>query len=248
MLRLVLAFSLLALPAFAGDSPVVVEDVDSVGLAVDASEAHQQWCAQAGQGDVLLASQAIGPVSDVWGRVSEAWETGGELSLLYWRGMLGQCLSQEELARNDFARFIERAADEAGLRGQVQDARRRLKRLGGEVAAPAPGRAPALVGVGIGAGAAAGVLGGLSGWQWDELHVDWDPLTDTPHTQPDGTAALEAAQEHERNQRGLLAGSIGAGVASAALLVVSAVLPEGAPSVVVVPAEGGLGVSLAVAW
>ncbi len=238
MLRLLFLFSLAAPTAFAGDTE----------LAVEASEAHQQWCAQAGQGDVLLASQAIGPVSDVWGRVSEAWETGGSLSLLYWRGMLGQCLSQEALASKDFASFITRAADEPALRSQVQDATRRLKRMGG---APTPGAAstrPALIAIGVGTGVGAGVLGGLSGWQWAELHVDWDPVTDTPQSQADGAAALAAAQAHETNQRALLAASIGAGVGAAVLLVVGAVVPAEAPSISVSPMPGGAALMVGGAW
>ncbi len=239
MLRLLLLFSLAASTAFAGDTE----------LAVEASEAHQQWCAQAGQGDVLLASKAIGPVSDVWGRVSEAWETGGSLSLLYWRGMLGQCLSQEELASKDFASFITRAEDEPALRSQVQDAKRRLKRMGAVTgAAPRVNGKPVLIAIGVGTGAAAGLLGGLSAWQWAELQDNWVSLTRDPHPVDEGASLLAAAQESETHQRAFLAAAIGAGVGAATLLVVGAVVPEGAPAVSVSPMPGGAALSIGGAW
>lgn len=232
-------------PALANDS----------ALAVEASEAHARWCAQANQGDVGLAAEALGPVSAVWGRVSEAWEARGELSLLYWRAMLGQCLSQEELAKKDFLQFRELAAADPAYAGQIRDVERRLARSGDS---PSPSRAPrtprtpqprlALGLIGAGSGLAAGVLAGLSGWQWSELQADWQPLVETAHPPDEGQALLAAALEHEQNQQGLLGASIGAGAAGITLAVLAALAPQPSVSVALSPVPGGVGVAVGGRW
>lgn len=218
-------------PALANDS----------ALAVEASEAHGRWCAQANQGDVGLAAEALGPVSAVWGQVSEAWEARGELSLLYWRAMLGHCLSQEELAERDFLQFHDLAKGNPAYAGQVRDAERWLVRSGHPPASPPPQPAKVALGVaGAGSGVAAGVLAGLSAWQWSELQADWQPLVEIAHTQGEGESLLAAAQDHEQHQRGLVGASVGAGVAGLTLVVVSALLPKHAPSVTLAPLPGGV--------
>jgi hypothetical protein len=110
----------------------------------------------------------------VWSRVSEAYRAGGEIFLLYWSGLLSECLSRYEDAVEDLAAFL--ASEESKpLASMVADARARLRRRarGAErvqLSAAAKRVVPTLLpGVGLAAGAA--VLGVVAAREWNGLNA-----------------------------------------------------------------------------
>ena len=51
------------------------------------------------------ALKSIATVGEVWARLSEQYEKSGESYLLYWRGVLAQCMDQEDRALCGLAAF-----------------------------------------------------------------------------------------------------------------------------------------------
>ena len=139
--------------------------ISSVDAATEAEEVLTQHCSDVASAEQTSAADAIGAVSTTWGRVGKAYQTNQDEWLLYWRGALAQCLGQDERAKEDLLVFHTAHVGDGAFMSLVDDAHRRLRRLGVRVNAPAPpGRAPG-VPVGIGLAAGAGVAGGLAGWQ-----------------------------------------------------------------------------------
>lgn len=98
-----------------------------------ADDVHQQHCADinGAQMDSATAErQAV--VTDAWRRVIEVYEQTGHSFLLYWRGVLGECLGSEERAASDLRLFVLLEQHDKRFGAMVKDANRRLKRLGGE--------------------------------------------------------------------------------------------------------------------
>jgi hypothetical protein len=75
-------------------------------------------------------------VTEVWQDVIASYEQTGATFLLYWRGVLGQCLGQAERAAKDLELFVALEEKEDTFATQVRDARTRLRRMGVEVAEP----------------------------------------------------------------------------------------------------------------
>lgn len=144
---------LLAAPAFAGPSEV----------AQQAQEAHERHCKDVSGSRVDLAAEALAQVSQHWAEVDRVYRDGGTLYLLYWRGVLAQCLGQEDRALPDLQRFASAATDVSRLAGMREDAVRRVRRLEQkETSGPAPAGIAA-IGGGLAAGAAvAGISGAVS--------------------------------------------------------------------------------------
>ena len=138
---------------------------DAQTLALEASEALQAHCADAGGLDIGAAADSIALVSPVWAKVDAALTKTRKIYLLYWRGVLAQCLDKEEMAIQDLEGFVAARASNPNYRGQVKDATRRLRILRRRNAGSAQGTAagPFVLGgtlLGIG-----GLFGGLSAWQ-----------------------------------------------------------------------------------
>ena len=89
---LLLAALLAPAPAWAD------RDAEAEALARRASATVEEHCSNAAQSDVTLAAESVAHVSTVWAEVSKALEGSRKVYLLYWRGVLGQCLDQEEKA------------------------------------------------------------------------------------------------------------------------------------------------------
>ena len=148
--RLVLTLTLVAVasPAWAQDST----SAEAVALAAEA--AHTAHCSNVASLGVSEAAAANAEVSRAWEQVSVAYEENGASYLLYWRGVLGQCLGHEARAVTDLMAYVEAAEDDGVSVGLVRDARRRLRRMGATVEGPPPGRAAGAVSL-AGGGAAA---------------------------------------------------------------------------------------------
>ncbi len=105
-------------------------------VAADAWAVHQAECADVAAGTDVEAADSMAEVTAVWQEVIATYEQTGATFLLYWRGVLGQCLSQAERAATDLSLFVALEENEETFAAQVRDARTRLRRMGVEVVEP----------------------------------------------------------------------------------------------------------------
>lgn len=244
-----LASLLAPAPARAG------RDAEAEALAARASSTVDEHCSDAAQADVTLAAESVARVSTVWAEVSKALEDSRKVYLLYWRGVLGQCLNQEEKALDDFEEFLRARGGSMSWASLVDDAERRirvLKRKLGVRPDPPPGAPGFVVGAALAGGAAAS--GGLSGWQWSEALATMDALAAGEHVGGDA-AAYQTAGDSAATTSHVLAGTAaGLGAAAAISIVIGATRPpKGARTAhtvvpVLVPTEGGAVAGLAGRW
>jgi hypothetical protein len=153
LLSWLLLLSLVCAPAAAGEF--------SKQVAIDAFSVRNEHCADVGVTDVTLHATSVSAVAPAWARVSEVYEAEGESFLLYWRGVLAQCLAYDGKARADLEAFLEIFADDPVHKALVLDAQQRVRRLSVGFSPRRAVTAPALV-LGVGLGVGAGVLAALS--------------------------------------------------------------------------------------
>ncbi len=123
MIRIATLTLLLATPLTAAGEPTADD------LAVLAAEVHQQHCAEIYGGDIDLAAEGYSAVAPVWQQVNLAYDEGQHSFLLYWRGLLAQCLGQAEQAAADLQAFVTAEEGTGNLEAMVRDANRRLRWL-----------------------------------------------------------------------------------------------------------------------
>ena len=146
---LVAASALLLLPvrAAAGEA----EDV-----AVATHEIRQKYCVEAATGKNTEVAIALQEIMPVFVRVSEVYDRTGEDFLLYWRGVLQECIGQEELAKQDLDSFLSSEKAAGDFPDLARDARKRLRRMDStakrKVASAQRERKPSLFVLGIGFG------------------------------------------------------------------------------------------------
>ena len=134
---LTLTLLLLASPAWAGPAE------DAALRATDVRDEHCADMAQDRTSGMTAALLAVAPVLD---EVSRVYDETAASFLLYWRGVLLECSNQEARAIVDLEAFADDADNLAALPQLVQDARRRLRRLGSsEAPGPPPITAPRLI-------------------------------------------------------------------------------------------------------
>jgi len=125
--------------------PAAAHAGEAEQAALQAQLIHNQLCAEITSTGIETgrAANVMAVLSDTWGKVDEVYKSTGESFLLYWRGLLGECLGQDELAQQDLVEFIKLDSKVDVLVDQLRDARARLRRMGVEVAprAPQPGAA-----------------------------------------------------------------------------------------------------------
>ena len=122
---MLLAFCLLAVPSAYGG-----EAADQAAL--DAFAVQNEHCPDVTGGNVTLAAASVAAVSPVWQRISEAYEVEQAGYLLYWRGVLAQCLDYRDKAIADFEVFGVEFKGNGEYTEQLRDARRRVKLLQGK--------------------------------------------------------------------------------------------------------------------
>jgi hypothetical protein len=145
-LCVLLAFCLLAAPsAYAGEA--------ADQAALDAFTVQNKHCPDVTGGDVTLAAASVAAVSPVWQRISEAYELEQAGYLLYWRGVLAQCLDYQDKAIADLEVFRVEFKGNGEYTEQLRDAKRRLKllqRKGGKAGALPPPAALSIAFAGAG--------------------------------------------------------------------------------------------------
>ncbi|MCP4871420.1 MAG: hypothetical protein GY898_22140 [Proteobacteria bacterium] len=117
--------------------PMTASAEEPAIAAADAYDVHQAHCASVAGGSTQAAAESMAEVTEVWQRVITAYEASGRTYLLYWRGVLGECLGQAERAATDLRLFID--LEQFGsddMEPLVQDARTRLRRMGVDVDRP----------------------------------------------------------------------------------------------------------------
>lgn len=215
--------------------PVSAEPAPSPDdAALLASQVHDAYCADAGSADRERSAEALANVAPAYGTLSAAWKASGDDHLLYWRGLLAECLSREAEAEEDLEAFLLSTGDDAAYAAPAKDARRRLtrlKRLRGAADVPPWAPGVALLGAGAGVG-----IGGVALHAGAWRAADYDPRDDSHGVSAEAYADLLVA-----NRAGLAIALVGAGVGTAGLLV--AALRSGSsrstPGVAVVPMPGG---------
>ena len=156
-------------------------------LALEAAQVQEQHCARAYGKDMTRALQSIATVGAVWARVSEQYEKSGESYLLYWRGVLAQCMDQEEKGLIDLKAFVSRSGSSSLWAALVKDADRRIRQLerktGAGVARP-PGpvagspRFGAGLALGISLAAGSAVSATVAGVRWNEARLQAQAIYD----------------------------------------------------------------------
>ena len=106
--------------------------VARAGEAEDAALAthavRQKYCAEAATEKNTAVAKALAEIMPVFVQVSEVYDATQEEFLLYWRGVLQECIGKEELAQQDLQAFI--ASKAAGAFPDLAtDASRRLRRM-----------------------------------------------------------------------------------------------------------------------
>lgn len=131
----------------------------TVGAAARAQAAHELACPDVAAGDQQAAPGSIRRAAEAWEEVSAAYAAEPQPFLLYWRGLLAECLSRPELASQDLAAFVQVADADSSLATMVAEARRRLDRMARADRRPRAPDPPLVAGAALAIGAgAAGLL------------------------------------------------------------------------------------------
>jgi len=229
--------SLLGLVLVAGPSPLqagelVIEpnpDPESEALAIEAHQILTDHCAEVEGEDTTLAAQSVTVVSEVWARISAQLEKSGKDYLLYWRGVLGQCLNQDERALEDLTSFVEGLKDSELWASLVLDADNRMRRLERSAGQAGPtGDPQQVVGIILGASLSGAAIGSAigSGLRWQESQ-DMASLLYVQKTDFDDLQAqILEGNTIARSSHALAGLAIGCGLGAAASFVIAALAQD----------------------
>lgn len=224
-------------------------------IAARAQRAHEQHCANvAGSDDEGAAARSISEVGAVWAEVAEVHKATGASWLLYWRGVLAQCLDQDERAADALIGFVESDPTSAGMGAMVRDAENRLSRLRPDYAPPKPAKVPPTpeqrrrtgeIGAGLALGAAGAGAG--SGVGFGQFSATRAAVNTTVLTTSEIDGLIVQGDGQIAAGIGL---ALGAGVAAVASIAAFArKSPRGAEvAVVPVPMAAGAGLVVGGRW
>ena len=138
----------------------------SIDVATLASAVNQEQCANVHNiSKQQVSALGMQKVVEVWAEVGRIYEEQGRAPyLLFWRGVLAQCLGRNELAVLDLESFIASQNGQSMFVDLVRQSKSRLKRLGrggkvGEGPSAVWLRKPDIVELGVSYGVATGVRG-----------------------------------------------------------------------------------------
>jgi len=127
------------------------QEGDAGSLALRANEVNQTWCADIYGADISSAAVGYKEVAEVWAELDAALQVEPDASLMYWRGVLAQCLGQDDRAATDLHQFLEllvAPGEPESLHGALQamesDAQRRIARISAGSIDAARGTSPAV--------------------------------------------------------------------------------------------------------
>lgn len=107
----------------------VVAAEPALDAAMRADEVTNEHCADLKSNRATKASSAAARVAAAWEDVSKVHDQTGAAFLLFWRGVLAQCLDQVPQARADLEAFVQEHEGGIAFTDLVRRARARLKRL-----------------------------------------------------------------------------------------------------------------------
>jgi hypothetical protein len=108
----------------------------SIDAATKASQVNQEECANVHTLKQSVSAVGVQKVAEVWAEVGKVYELQGKAPyLLFWRGVLAQCLGRDELATLDLESFVASQKGQTMFVDLVRQARIRMKRLGGRARA-----------------------------------------------------------------------------------------------------------------
>ena len=195
---------------------------DAQALALEASEVLQAHCADAGGLDIGAAADSIAIVGPVWAKLDAALTETRKVYLLYWRGVLAQCLDKEEMAIRDLEGFVAARASDPSYQGQVKDASRRLRILrrrnsgGGQGSEAGPF---VLGGTLLGIG---GLFGALSGWQAATADSKYVAYHSGDYTRGSFPELYREGEEATIAANAFIGAAVGSGTAGLVSLIVGA--------------------------
>jgi len=116
----------------------------SIDVATKASQMNQEECANVHNvSKQQVSALGMQKVVEVWAEVGQVYEREGKAPyLLFWRGVLAQCLGRHELAVLDLESFVATQKGQTMFADLVRQSKTRLKRLGGRAKA---GEGPAAI-------------------------------------------------------------------------------------------------------
>ncbi len=235
-------------------------------LALEAARIRSEHCAQAASDRKTGGVRSITEVGPIWLRLSEQFDKSGETYLLYWRGVLAQCMDQEERAGVDFENFVTLEEDSNLWADLVRDAKRRIRLLqrssGGGLVGVSAGLRNRNKTIGLVVGgslAASSLFFGVSGAiAWSDAVDVGQELEGTEYGAQEGEnpesfrEQLEDGNLSQTESRILSAAAIGSGIGSIISLVLaarSAARPRSAMAPpVIVPTAGGAAVLWETRW
>jgi hypothetical protein len=112
-----------------GVAPVRAAD-PAVDAALQAEAVNAEHCANLYSAQAKRAASSNLAIAEVWSHVTDVYEATTSPFLLYWRGVLAQCLGRDEAAVADLEAFVESQGTSAIYASSVQQAKSRLKKLG----------------------------------------------------------------------------------------------------------------------
>jgi hypothetical protein len=240
------------------------QEPDPEAVAVRAQQVWDAHCVDADLEDTTVAAAALAEVTPVWNQVVQTHAATGAYYLLYWRGVLGACIGQEDRAEADLQAFVEQNAGRTTYESLVQDAKRRLRllRAGKEAGTAATRKKADPVAGGVVLGGVllggAGAAGAASAVRWtDALAIAEDLYANSysgdPLTQK-GEAGDAAAFQSQVLVAGAAVLSVGAFVSFGISAGRAKKRDEEArgvawmPSVAVAPTRGGFALSVGGSW
>ena len=116
--------------AWAEEETSDIEILDPVEAAAKANEVNQIHCGDAYSADIKLAAYSTGEVAETWSQVDDSYNLSKAPYLLFWRGVLAQCINRPDAAMKDLQDFVDLQEEKGGFEDLVRQARVRLKRLG----------------------------------------------------------------------------------------------------------------------
>jgi hypothetical protein len=124
--RLLMIVVLVAVSGTAAAQGAMAPDL----AASAAATVFDRRCSDLAAEETTQAASALSEVGSVWARVSQSYDRFGTPLLLYWRGLLSQCLNQDQRAIDDFEGFLAAEGRNDVYASMIREAHRRLGQLG----------------------------------------------------------------------------------------------------------------------
>ncbi len=209
--------------ALAAPAQAAKRDWKAEKAAKNAEKAVAKHCTNAlGEGEE--AAPAATALKTEREAVAKTLEERGQLQLLYWRGVISQCLEDDNTALNDFNTFLTGRGDSTQWQSLADDAERRIADLEMYEEPPETTKATPTVDARLvtvaGLGGSSVVFGILSGAAWGASQQQAEVLYAGGHVGSDIQTYLDAGDQAANGSAALGVSSLITGVAAGALALI----------------------------